>query len=159
MDFVKKVWEAGIRAHPSTTAIEDMERIATELEAKVKTLLMQRAYDLCPYRVGDVLAMKNESRYAGYHRAFVRRIHPCKQKGYDLQVVPLTKRLKAHKKYGSTSNHIWHWQIHKWKVIRQGWTMEKIDGKTVADIDEKAQQRQNDADSRGHTKLYPYKRG
>ena len=144
--FEKDVKAAVIRGHRHSTAIEEMSRIAYELEEKVDTLLIERAYEMCDIAIGTIMKHKGQG-YTDYHYAYVRRIRADKTNAFDLQVVPLTKRYKRHQKYGISSNHIWNYSIHRWEVFRTGYSMEGI-GERTQDHDTLALQRQAEAKER-----------
>jgi hypothetical protein len=144
--FEKEVKLAVIRGHRHSTPIEEMCRIRDELQEKVEGLLIERAYDMCEYEIGSIMTHKGEG-YTDYHYAYVRRVRPDREKVYDLQIVPLTKRLKRHQKYGISTNHIWHYSLQRWKVIRTGYTMESI-GERSGDVDETARRLEREAKER-----------
>jgi hypothetical protein len=124
-DFEKDVAAAVIRGHRHSTAIEEMSRIAYELETKVADLLVERAYEMCPIEIGTIMKHVGKG-YTDYHFAYVRRLNPDQKNVFDLQIVPLTKRYKRHQKYGVMGNYIWRYSLHRWKVFRTGYTMESI---------------------------------
>ena len=138
--FEKDVKAAVLRGHRHSTAITEMHRIASELDDKVDALLIERAYEMCPIEVGTIMRHTGKG-YTDYHFAYVRRLRGSQTHGFDLQVVPLTKRLKRHQKYGIMGNHIWSYSLHRWAVHRTGYTMEKI-GEKSTDLDERAQGRE-----------------
>jgi hypothetical protein len=144
--FEKEVAAAVIRGHRHSTAIEDMTRISHELNDKVEKLLMERAYEMCEYEIGTILKHTGKG-YTDYHFAYVRRLNPDQKNVFDLQIVPLTKRLKRHQKYGVMGNYIWHYSLHRWAVHRTGYTMERIGEKSVQH-DETARRREAEARER-----------
>jgi hypothetical protein len=106
-----------------------MSRISAELVVKVDSLMIERAYDMCPIEVGTIMKYIGKG-YTDWHYAYVRRIRADRENAFELQVVPLTKRLKRHQKYGISSNYIWHHSIKRWAVHRTGYSMESIGEKT-----------------------------